>query len=147
LIAGVDLNKLRGNSYVDPCPDITLRLRDGGFVSILHADEIVVPREHPDGTHRPEGIFIGCGPSFAAAGKVEALDLLDIAPLVLTLLDLPVPADLEGRVPHEVLLGERKAQTGAATEAATPSPADESEPSEEEREALLRQMKVLGYMD
>lgn len=146
VVVGVDLNKMRGSGFAEPCPDLTLHLRDGGFVSILHADAVVRPRPHADGTHRPEGVFVGHGPSFAAGRDAGAFGLLDIAPLVLTLLDLPVPADLEGTVPQAVLAAARDVRAGAATERAAAA-ADEDEPSEEERAALLRQMKVLGYMD
>ena len=146
IITGVELNKMRGVPFVEPCPDMTLHLRDGGFVSILHAEDVVQPREHPDGTHRPEGVFIGHGPSFESGKQIDALNLLDMAPLMLTLMDLPVPENLEGRVPQEALKNTHEVKTSAAT-AAVQAVEDDDEPSDEEREALLKQMKVLGYMD
>lgn len=145
VVTSVDLNKLRGTSFVEPCPDLTLHLRDGGFVSILHSDDILKQRAHPDGTHRPEGVLICHGPSFASGKSVDALDLLDISPLILTLLGLPVPSDLEGRVPTEVLAARASERRGTPTVA--PADDDHGEPSEEERDALLKQMRVLGYMD
>ena len=91
---------------------------------------------------------MGYGPDFRRDETVDPLNLLDIAPLMLALLGLPVPKNLEGRVPVEVLepgfeheLGEAS-RTGAG--AAAP---DANHPSAEEREVLLRQMKKLGYMD
>lgn len=147
VVIGADLNKLRGKSYVEPCPDITLRLRDGGFVSILKAREIVSQRPEADGTHRPAGIFIGHGPSFRKGAKIDALNLLDVAPLILTLLDLPIPSDLEGRVPEEALAEKKEAVVGAATQTSASRDEDREEPSEEEREALMNQLKILGYMD
>ncbi|MGZ9809213.1 alkaline phosphatase family protein [Pseudoroseicyclus sp. H15] len=144
-----ELNKARGTPFVEPCPDITLTLRDGGFVSILNSDEIVVQRELAEGTHRPAGIFVGHGPAFRKGEQIDALDLLDITPLMLTLLGLQVPRNLEGRVPVEALESGITAVKGGSTHA----PGGESEgsgadqPSEEDREALLRQMKKLGYMD
>ena len=122
------------------------------FVSILRANEIVVPREHPDGTHRPNGVFIGRGPDIRAGEQIDPIDILDITPLMLYFLGLPIPEDLEGQVPEQILSGEslqtRPVEQSGTTAAAEPSdqPA-EREPSPEEREALLRQMKLLGYMD
>ena len=146
VLAGAEMNKMRGVSFADPCPDITLKLRDGGFVSILASDAVVKQRPLADGTHRPEGIFVGYGPAFRRDEQIEALSLLDMTPLMLTLLGLPVPRDLEGRVPVEalepdvMLTGKGGAtQTAAATE--------HEEIPEEDRQALLRQMKKLGYMD
>ncbi|MGZ8496285.1 MAG: alkaline phosphatase family protein, partial [Candidatus Binatia bacterium] len=147
IVLGADLNKLRGSSFVEPCPDITLRLRDGGFVSILKSSQILSQRAEADGTHRPAGIFVGHGPSFKRGAQLEALSLLDIAPLILTLLDLPVPNDLEGRVPAEALAEKREIKQGGATVTAAPQDADRAEPSPEEREALMNQLKILGYMD
>jgi predicted AlkP superfamily phosphohydrolase/phosphomutase len=146
VVIGADLNKLRGSSFVEPCPDITLRLRDGGFVSILKSKDILVQRPEPDGTHRPAGIFVASGPSFRRGETIAPLSLLDMTPLMLTLLGLSVPSDLEGRVPTEALAADRTVETGAATMAAKPS-GERDEPSEEERQALMNQLKILGYMD
>lgn len=147
VILGADLNKMRGTSFAEPCPDITLRLRDGGFVSILPAEAPVRPRPLADGTHRPEGIFVGHGPAFRRDEQIEDLDLLDMVPLMLTLLGLPVPRDLEGRVPVEALEpGVALTGRGAATRGQAVV-ADHAEIPEEDRQALLRQMKRLGYMD
>lgn len=151
VFARVDLNKLEGTAYVEPSPDITVSLRDGGFVSILKSTDVVSPRKHVDGTHRPNGIFLASGPDFKVAEQLEALDLLDITPLMLHLLGLPVPGDLEGAVPIQALAdsGEARQVTAAAATVA-PQGRNESnrpEPSDEEREALLKQMQLLGYMD
>lgn len=153
VFVGGDLNKLEGTPYVEPSPDITLRLRDGGFVSILRSSEIVVPRKHPNGTHRPNGIFIGRGPDIRGHELIHPISLLDIAPLILYLLNLPVPSYFEGRIPIEVLRPEtlaarpveRSGQGGVAPVYA--HAVKEGEPTPEEKEALIRQMKLLGYMD
>lgn len=155
IFVGVDTNKLEGTPYVEPSPDLTMRLRDGGFVSILKSPEIVVPRKHIDGTHRPNGIFIGHGPDIRKGGHIAPIDLLDMTPLMLYLLGLPVPENLEGRVPSEILektaLETRPVEHGNAT--VTPHSQSGSDsgsgdgPTPEEKEALIKQMKLLGYMD
>lgn len=151
VVVGAALNKMRGQPFVEPCPDITLTLRDGGFVSILSSDQVVKPRKLADGTHRPEGIFIGVGPAFKQDEQVDPLNLLDIAPLMLTLLGLPVPRDLEGRVPTEVLESGIVSTVGGSTHSVAGTGADSAEdraePTEEDRQILLRQMQKLGYMD
>jgi len=148
VVVGADMNKMRGVPYAEPCPDITLRLRDGGFVSILASDEVVKPRPLADGTHRPEGIFIGYGPDFRHDETLDPLSLLDMTPLMLALLGVPVPRNLEGRVPLEALEpGFAHASGGISKVAAAADAADSAEPSEEDRQILLRQMQKLGYMD
>lgn len=145
VFVGAELNKLRGRSFVEPCPDITLKLRDGGFVSILASDEVVKPRPLVDGTHAPAGVFVGYGPDFRRDEHLPPLSILDIAPLILTLLGIPVPKNFEGRVPVEALEPGVVIKTGAATAVAAAT--EHEEVSEEDRQTLLRQMKQLGYMD
>jgi predicted AlkP superfamily phosphohydrolase/phosphomutase len=148
VVVMADLNKLRGSSFVEPCPDITLRLRDGGLVSILKSNEVLTQRPHADGTHRPAGIFIGHGPSFRRGEAADPISILDITPLMLTLRGVAVPNDLEGRVPTEVLAHERAVERGADTRtSATSRRDDDAEPTGEEREALMNQLKILGYME
>jgi predicted AlkP superfamily phosphohydrolase/phosphomutase len=147
VVVSADLNKLRGTSFVGPCPDITVSLRDGGFVSTLKSDEILGQRPSADGTHRPAGIFIAHGPSFRKGVRLDALNILDILPLILTLMGIPVPTDMEGRVPTEALVGDREMRRGEATSTPAADSSDRAEPTEEEREALMSQLKVLGYME
>jgi predicted AlkP superfamily phosphohydrolase/phosphomutase len=146
IFVGVDMNRLRGVPYVGACPDLTLRVRDGGFMSILKSDEIVTQREVPDGTHRPDGIFIGYGPSFKRGATINPIDLVDIAPLILSLLGIPIPKSIEGKVPLAALQTEPTITMGAPAMVAQRN-TSEPEPTEEEREALMKQLKVLGYMD
>jgi predicted AlkP superfamily phosphohydrolase/phosphomutase len=79
-----DLNERRieGREDLNYAPDITLGLRDGGFVSILRSEDVVREREVIDGTHRPNGIFIGSGPMFKK-GEGKNLSIYDITPILL----------------------------------------------------------------
>lgn len=145
----VHLNRLEGIPYSEHTPDLTVRLRDGGFVSILKGPEgrVVSPRAHADGTHRPNGVFMAWGPGVVEGVKAEPLSLLDITPTILHLLDLAIPKELEGRLPAEILREQPVRKVLAGATAAPVAAGAAREPSEDEREALLRQMKLLGYMD
>jgi predicted AlkP superfamily phosphohydrolase/phosphomutase len=148
---GVDLNKLEGTPYVEPSPDLSLKLRDGGFVSILKSDEIVVQRKNAEGTHRPNGIFIAHGPDVKSGIQVESLNLLDITPLLLHLLGLPLPENLEGRVPSEILQSEAtrapRVEESKVTELPVRPRRKRESASPEEKEALISMLKVLKYID
>jgi len=50
-----------------------------------------------DSVHAMDGIFVLHDPAHTRGGTVEDLSLLDIAPTVLRLMDVPVPAGMEGR--------------------------------------------------
>ncbi len=53
-----------------------------------------------DANHAVNGIFIMYNPHYSGHGgrKLEGLQLMDVAPTVLDLMGLPVPADMEGKV-------------------------------------------------
>jgi predicted AlkP superfamily phosphohydrolase/phosphomutase len=48
-------------SQMHLAPDLTLALRDQGFISVLNANAPLKRRQEIKGTHRPEGIFIAAG--------------------------------------------------------------------------------------
>jgi predicted AlkP superfamily phosphohydrolase/phosphomutase len=50
-----------------------------------------------DAVHAQHGIFIMKAPDVEARGRVERLHIMDGAPTVLSLLDIPVPNDMEGK--------------------------------------------------
>jgi predicted AlkP superfamily phosphohydrolase/phosphomutase len=130
-------------------PDLTLRLRDGGFISTLKSDVVLSARAELVGTHRPEGIFLARGPAVAKGALLPQISVLDITPTLLYALGLPVPEDLEGRVPrelfrasfvhsHPIVIGERTEPPKAF-----PLPAAETD----EDEAVIARLKALGYLE
>jgi predicted AlkP superfamily phosphohydrolase/phosphomutase len=130
-------------------PDLTVRLRDQGFISTVRSDAALVTRPEPVGVHRPEGIFIGRGPAVAQGRQLAPLSALDITPIALHALGVPVPEDLEGRVPMEVFRREwwqaHPVMTGAPTEPPQifPGPAPDSQGEEQ----VLARLKALGYLE
>jgi predicted AlkP superfamily phosphohydrolase/phosphomutase len=97
----------REDIFAGPClelaPDLTLVLQDGGLISILASEAAVTARPQPTGTHRPAGVFIAGGPELRRGARLAPLSILDVAPLILHSLRLPIPADLEGRLPLDAL--------------------------------------------
>lgn len=65
---------------------------------------------------------------------------------MLALLGVPVPSDLDGRVPVEALQSDFAHSIGGQSKKAAESQT-EGDVSEEDRQILLRQMQKLGYMD
>jgi predicted AlkP superfamily phosphohydrolase/phosphomutase len=148
----------REEIFAGPClelaPDLTLVLQDGGLISILASEAAVSPRSSPSGTHRPEGIFIARGPALRQGARLPRLSILDVAPLILYSLGLPIPDDLEGRVPVEALqpaaLHARPAQIAAAPRPASverASMASEAELDDEAEREILRRLQSLGYVE
>jgi predicted AlkP superfamily phosphohydrolase/phosphomutase len=140
-------------SQMHRAPDLTLVLRDQGFISILNADSPLKRRKEPKGMHRPEGIFIASGPGIRSSQTQRQLSILDVCPALLYSLGLAIPQDLEGRFPAEVFepcfLETHPPRIGDVTIPVHPvaaQPGDNSS-SEEEEAAVLSRLRALGYIE
>jgi len=139
-------------SQMHLAPDLTLGLRDNGFVSTLRSDVPFTRRPEPVGTHSPDGIFIAGGPGIRKGFSVDERSILDVTPTFLYSLGLPIPADLEGCVPTKIFetdfIQNNPVRIGEATlppEQFSQLPADEMDA--EGKAAILRRLKALGYVD
>jgi predicted AlkP superfamily phosphohydrolase/phosphomutase len=139
--------------HQDLAPDLSIELADGGAVSILRSDTLVRRREQPNGNHRPEGIFLANGPSIRSRASVDELSIIDVAPLLLYALDLPVPSDITGRIPDEVFepgeLERRPARSmdNTATETTPESAGGEVTYDTDDEATILNRLRALGYIE
>ncbi len=98
------------------------------------------------GAHRREGILLMLGNGFA--GHPNSPTLLDIAPTILHLMDVPVPMDMQGRVLTECFkdsseLAQRKTQY---IESSSSNIQQMTVMNEEEEEIVRQRLKDLGYI-
>jgi predicted AlkP superfamily phosphohydrolase/phosphomutase len=137
----------------DAAPDLTLILSDGGLVSILPSKETVSKRPSVSGSHRPVGIFGARGPAIRRGLVADELSILDIAPTVLYSLGLPLPEELQGRVPveiyHDAVLKEHPVRKTAAGSGGTGGQVGSTPvPGElEDEETVLERLRELGYIE
>jgi predicted AlkP superfamily phosphohydrolase/phosphomutase len=108
LVARVhERDELYHGPHVELAPDLTVVLGDWRYRTIgLHdfaTHRAISPAFGPTGDHRMEGILVASGPMIRAGMPLLDAALLDIAPTVLHLLGVPVPADMDGRVLTELL--------------------------------------------
>ena len=100
------------------------------------------------GDHARDGILYAYGPGVRRGVRLPRLSIMDLAPTVLWLRGLPVPADMDGRVLTELFepdfVAGHPVQRGAATGAVTPAAA--AELSAEDEEALADRLRGLGYI-
>ena len=81
-------------------PDYECSAELGTYSSVITKLQVAPTR----GGHRLEGIFMASGPQIVANPEpLTDLDIEDVAPTVLHLMDLPVPNDMDGRVLTEIL--------------------------------------------
>lgn len=94
--------------YTEQGPDIHLVLDDYNMIAFpLFAtnNDIISDQIRGDsGCHRREGIFIAHGPGIKDAGQLEELNILDLAPTIMALLQQPVPRVMDGRVLQEIFV-------------------------------------------
>ncbi len=139
--------------YQELGPDLTLTLDDGVAISILRSDTLFRAREAPMGNHRWDGVFIASGPGMRAGGRADEVSLLDIAPLVLYSLDLPIPTDVAGCLPETVLVpGQTDRRPPRWTEVDPPDAADlpaghGAVVDADAEETILNRLRALGYVE
>jgi len=132
-------------------PDLTLSLRDGGLVSILPSGVLVKPRVETTGAHRPNGVFVASGKGMRRGVSLDPTSILDVAPLLLYTLGLPIPEDLEGRVPEELFeqpfLRSHPITFEAPNSLSVPEEPELSEIDPRMEAEVMGQLRALGYME
>jgi predicted AlkP superfamily phosphohydrolase/phosphomutase len=136
---------------MDRAPDLTLVLRDFGFISTVRADAVVKRRPEVKGMHRYEGIFIAAGPGIRRGVEVDERSIVDVCPALLYSMGLEIPDDLAGVLPVQVfdpsLLASQPARYRRAREHAPQAPTSEADLLPHEEAAIVEQLQALGYID
>jgi hypothetical protein len=130
-------------------PDLLLVLRDYGFVSIKNKQPVLKKRREIAGTHHPDGVFFAFGPGIKQGAVVDTRNITDVGALLLYSLGLAVPTDFEGQVPEEIFLDQYLLSNPVVVGAATKGQGEVDQAnnmSDEEKEKLMAQLKMLGYM-
>jgi predicted AlkP superfamily phosphohydrolase/phosphomutase len=149
--------------YLDQAPYLTLAWWEGttflgkpSFTNGRHGPVVMDLRGQPvaggewGGSHAAEGMVVFRGTPFKPGVRLERIHIIDLAPALLHLLGLPIPADMDGRVPHEALT-EGFAAAGVPAYVA-PGADDESDIqartySDEEAFKVEERLRELGYIE
>jgi len=103
------------------------------------------------GNHRMEGILLLAGPNIAHGQAMHEAHILDLYPTILSLLDVPLPPDLDGRVLAEALDPDYLQTHPLRWEEQGPTPPSAVHPeqtySEEDAEEIRDRLKGFGYLD
>lgn len=149
----------RSELYGDICPafvpEILFEFREGftGAVDPDADDVVADATEGQNGTHRADGMFVLAGRAVRPLGPVGPLHLVDVAPLTLRLCGVGAPADLDGRLPVELLdpeaVGTSPDSTGSGKSPGAPSgpPGPAQSPYTPEQEQQVKEhLRRLGYL-
>ena len=110
------------------------------------------PEMKPVAWHRPHGVFVAAGRAIKHDELIHGSNLLDVAPTVLTLLGLPVPDDMDGRVLTQIFAEPPGVERIPSYEEPHPQdgvhrgvPQEESDPFA--ARAAMQQLADLGYIE
>jgi predicted AlkP superfamily phosphohydrolase/phosphomutase len=90
---------------VDEAPDVIFTINNWrcviveNFSDFLYKDAPYSNRH--TGSHRVNGIFLAYGPEIKK-GRIKGANILDIAPTILHLLNVPIPENIDGRILKEI---------------------------------------------
>jgi len=134
-----------------------LRYHDGtGREVIVREEADIVERRQVSGDHRPEGIFIASGPHIKTGQEISGARIMDIAPTVLKLMGVPIPAYMDGRALTEALRPDslevvtaridETASTGEMSQRMEAS-TESLQFSDEEAAMVEERLRGLGYIE
>lgn len=126
-------------------PDAAVRV--GGRAMPLDG---VLHHQRFTGTHDPTAVFIAAGGPVRPVDARGRLSVLDVSPLLFYAAGRPIPDDLEGRLPTEILrpdqLAKQPPAAVAARDVALPAGADEPQRGIEDPK-LVEKLRALGYIE
>ena len=133
--------------YAQLGPDLHLELDHYAMIACpLFATEgrVMTSQIRGDsGCHRKEGIFIAGGPAFRSGLTLPEVDILDLAPTILQILDQLVPRIMDGRVLSEALVDPAPVRFSDETEGDIVA---EQGFSSSESEQIEGRLRGLGYL-
>ncbi|MBD3230639.1 MAG: hypothetical protein GF329_20840 [Candidatus Lokiarchaeota archaeon] len=102
--------KIYSGKYLGYAPDIIIEAdsQESMFVRQINWKGKIFERrilnKNHSGNHRREGIFIVTGEKIKKDLDIGKISILDIAPTILHIFDLPLPSDMDGRILNEIFL-------------------------------------------
>jgi len=131
-------------------PDVITEVSDYAYRlrSNLGLGKVFVPFRKKKSYHAPEGIFYVKGPGIKSAHRLDDANIQDVAPLILHLMGLPRLSTMDGSLPEGAFdptffEGQEFPVVDAGEiDCSTASHSF----SDEDREAITRDMEALGYL-
>ncbi len=102
--------------YVWEAPDIITLLREGyKFSNSLQSKGIMNPLNRVAGKHAQFGVFIAHGPDIKEGQTIDGINIMDIIPTILYMMDIPIPDYVDGRVVKELFEGQISSDIGSVS--------------------------------
>jgi predicted AlkP superfamily phosphohydrolase/phosphomutase len=151
--------------FVEKFPDLIIEwVLDNGYSYLFKnsydskGPQIPIRRVNEDekdkfksGDHRDYGILIASGKTIQKQTALRGAEIIDLAPTILYLLGLPIPADMDGKVLTQLFSDEQlsthpiRYRDGSRPDVSLPEPPQDY--SEAEEEAVRARLQGLGYVE
>jgi predicted AlkP superfamily phosphohydrolase/phosphomutase len=144
---------LYSGPYANEAPDVVFFLGEGEYLADVQPMSYLY--QNPNwktgtGTHRMDGIFIAQGSDIRRDAQIRGARIVDLAPTILNLLDVPIPSDMEGRVLSEALTDDLRRRKPPVfveyPESKDLDPLAGKMFSNEEQKRVEQELKGLGYL-
>lgn len=136
--------------FIDDAPDVVFSLSENykalGTLEFA-SNQIIEPAFGNSGDHRMDGFVGMLGNNIKQNVKIEGANIMDVAPTILYLMGLPIPADLDGKV-LTAPLKESLLMSSEILHAEALGARDQQIPdyTEEESEEVKERLRALGYL-
>ncbi len=138
---------------LEMAPDLILVTQDcykgGTSINELVSEVPLDVLSKLSGVHRMDGILLAQGPHVRKNAPLEKAGIIDVAPTIMYMLDMPIPSDMDGK-PLTALFEEVYSQQMEANYTDERKyedvASDEYGYSEEEEESVRLKLEALGYL-
>jgi predicted AlkP superfamily phosphohydrolase/phosphomutase len=92
-------------AYLEKAPDIIAIPNDSYEFFGMHGfsfHKIIMPTFVNSGGHRSNGIFIAYGKGIRKGTEIINAKIVDIAPTILHLMDIPIPSNMDGKILYDI---------------------------------------------
>lgn len=150
--------ELYHGKYLENMPDLIIGWKDYKYLRMFNFppsdDDLTIWTIPPTlsllwdrtGAHKPNGIFMAIGSHIKKGVQVENANIMDIAPTVLYECDVSVPDDMDGRILTEIFDEQYVVANPPQVISSDESKTSEYTYSDDEREAVEKRLKDLGYL-
>jgi predicted AlkP superfamily phosphohydrolase/phosphomutase len=150
--------ELYAGRFLEQAPDLVIEWMDyaywgrgrydvGGDQVFEYRDTFDLSDLPLSSSHRTDGILIASGPGIRPGTRISGARLVDLAPTVLSLLDIAAPAQMDGRILWELLADDeavRRQQVDSEVDMDVASQPFGFSP--EESEEIAEHLRGLGYL-
>jgi predicted AlkP superfamily phosphohydrolase/phosphomutase len=131
--------------FLEQAPDLLFEPAEG--YSLTHAKSVVEQADWVSGDHRMEGVIVAAGPAVASdAFEGEQPQLIDMAPTLLSALDVPASVAHTGKVLQQVVGADATVRAAQAADEADGTGQGEAVTDTEAGE-MEEHLRGLGYLE